>query len=210
MSDKDPATGGAAAGHRGRLVVALSVTVAFAAIEVIGGLHAASLALLADAAHMLISASGLALVMIANQNAERRAMPVKAHGYGNAGVAIVLTGCAFFLLLVVCILYEAYQRSLSLPEVRGGLMLIIAMGSLIVNLGNMKLLAAESSPRPHGKRPWVSILHDMPGSLEVVVTAIIIVLTGWSLVDPIVGAAIGLYIIPRTWVLANRAIRLQS
>ncbi len=136
-------------------------------------------------------------------------MPVKAHGYGHAG-AIVLMGCAFFLLFVVCILYEAYQRSLNPPEVRGDLMLIIAMGSLIINLGSMKLLAAESSHRPHGKRPWVSILHDMPGSLEVIITAIIVVLTGWSVVDPIVGAAIGLYIIPRTWVLANRAIRYQS
>lgn len=210
MSAKDPATGRAFEGRKGRLLIAFSLTVAFAAIEVMGGLQAASLALLADATHMLISAAGLALVLTANRYPERRARPPKAHGYDHPRVLVVLTSCVFFLLLAVWILYEAYRRSLSLPAVRGDVMLFIAIGSLIINLVNMKLLAAESTDNPHVKSPWVSVLHDMPSSVEAIVAAIMVALTGWSMIDLIVGAAIGLYIIPRTWRLANQAIRYRT
>lgn len=206
MSAKNSAAA-AITGRKGRLLLAVSLTVAFMVIEVIAGLQAASLVLLADAAHMLICASGLALLVSAHQCAECRAMPVKAYGYGAARILIMLTGCAFFLLFMAYILYEAYERSLNPPEVRGDVMLIIAIGSLLTTLVNLKLLAVESSHRHLGKRTWVSGLNDMLGSLEVIVTAIIIALTGWSWIDPIVGAAIGLYIIPRTWVFANQAIR---
>lgn len=207
MSAKNSAPADAVTSRK-RIVLAFSLSTGFAAIEVIGGLQAASLALLADAVHMLIYASLLALVLTMEQHAEP-AMPVTASGRGRL-VLIVLMGCAFFPLLTAYILYEAYQRSPTPPDVHGGIMLVLAIGSLVINLVNIKLVGAQSSHGLRGKSTWVYVLNDTLGSLQVIVTAIIVMLTGWSLIDSIVGAAIGLYVIPRTWFLANQAIRYRK
>lgn len=208
MSDKKSTPADACTGRKRRLVLAFSLTAGFTVIEIIGGLQAASLALVADAAHMLMNASVLALVLVTRQYAEP-ALPVRAVGHGRLAL-LVLAGCAFFLMVTAYILYESYQRSLNLPEVHGGVMLVIGIGSLIISLVNIRLVDAESAHRPHGKRTWVSVLNYTLGSLQVIVTAIIVMLTGSAVVDLIVGAAIGIYIIPRTWLLANQAIRYRK
>jgi len=178
------------------------------AVEVIGGLWTGSLALLADAAHMLTDAGGLGLALIAIRFAERPATPQKTYGYVRMEVMSALTNAVVLLLLTTYILYEAYQRFLNPPDILGGPMLAVAVVGLAVNLVSMKLLSAGSSESLNVKGAYFEVLSDMLGSLGVIVAAAIVMLTGWKLADPIVGAGIGLFIVPRTWVLLRQAIHI--
>lgn len=176
--------------------------------EVIGGLLTGSLALLADAAHMLTDAGGLALALIAIRFAERPATPQRTYGYVRMEILSALTNAVVLLLLTVYILYEAYQRFQNPPEILGGPMLAVAVVGLAVNLVSMKLLSAGSSESLNVKGAYFEVLSDMLGSLGVIVAAGIVMLTGWTLVDPIIGAGIGLFIVPRTWILLRQAIHI--
>ncbi|WP_137934947.1 cation diffusion facilitator family transporter [Mesorhizobium comanense] len=203
-----PPPGTAAGRHKSRLAGALALTTTFMAVEVIGGLWTGSLALLADAAHMLTDAGGLALALIAIRFAERPATPQKTYGYVRMEVLSALTNAVVLLLLTIYIFYEAYKRFLNPPEILGGPMLAVALVGLAVNLISMKLLSAGSSESLNVKGAYFEVLSDMLGSLGVIVAAAIVMLTGWTLADPIIGAGIGLFIIPRTWILLRQAIHI--
>lgn len=198
----------AAGRHKKQLYLALAMTTTFMAVEVVGGLWTGSLALLADAAHMLIDAGGLALALIAIRFAERQRTPKNTFGYVRMEVLSALTNAVVLLLLTVYILYEAYQRFFSPPEIIGGPMLAVAIAGLIVNLISMRLLASGSQESLNVKGAYFEVLADMLGSLGVIVAAVVVVLTGWQLVDPIIGAGIGLFIVPRTWILLKQAIHI--
>ena len=122
-----PPAGTAAGRHKAKLIWALALTSAFVAVEVIGGLWTGSLALIADAAHMLTDAGGLALALIAIRFAERPATPQKTYGYVRMEVLSALLNAVVLLLLTVYILYEAYQRFLDPPEILSGPMLAVAV-----------------------------------------------------------------------------------
>ncbi len=208
-SASEPMSTATAAGrHRKRLSIALALTTTFMAVEVGGGLWTGSLALLADAAHMLTDAGGLLLALIAIRFAERPRTPSNTYGYVRMEVLSALTNAVVLLLLTVYILYEAYQRFLAPPDIIGGPMLAVAVAGLIVNLVSMRLLASGSTESLNVKGAYFEVLADMLGSLGVIVAAVVVVLTGWQLVDPIIGAAIGLFIVPRTWVLLKQAIHI--
>lgn len=87
-------------------------------------------------------------------------------------------------------------------------MLVVAVVGLIVNLISMKLLSGGSSESINVKGAYFEVLSDMLGSLGVIVAAVVVLLTGWTLVDPIIGAGIGLFIVPRTWILLKQAIHI--
>ena len=200
---------GTAAGlHKTRLMGALALTTIFMAVEVVGGLWTGSLALLADAAHMLTDAGGLALALLAIRFSERPATPQKTYGYVRSEVLAALANAVVLLVLTLYILYEAYQRFLNPPEILSGPMLIVAVVGLAVNLVSMKLLSAGSSESLNVKGAYFEVLADMLGSLGVLVAAAIVMFTGWKLADPIVGAGIGLFIVPRTWILLKQAIHI--
>lgn len=194
--------------HKSRLIWALALTTTFMVVEVVGGLWTGSLALLADAAHMLTDAGGLALALIAIRFAERPATPQRTYGYVRMEILSALTNAVVLLLLTIYILYEAYQRFLNPPEILGGPMLIVAVVGLAVNLVSMKLLSAGSSESLNVQGAYFEVLSDMLGSLGVIVAAGVVMLTGWTLADPIIGAGIGLFIVPRTWILLKQAIHI--
>lgn len=207
--DHGAAMAGSAAGrHRGRLVWALALTLTYMTAEVVGGLWTGSLALLADAAHMLTDAGGLALALFAIRFAERPATPQKTYGYLRAEILSALANAVVLLLLTVYILYEAYRRFVDPPEVIGGPMLAVAAVGLIVNLISMRLLAGGSSESLNVKGAYFEVLSDVLGSLGVIVAALIVIFTGWRLADPLIGAGIGLFIVPRTWNLLKQATHI--
>lgn len=197
---QDAEAGTAAGRHKTRLYTALGLTTTFMVVEVVGGLWTGSLALLADAAHMLTDAGGLALALIAIKFGERPRTPQNTFGYIRMEVLSALTNAVVLLLLTVYILYEAYQRFLNPPEIIGGPMLAVAVVGLIVNLVSMRMLSAGSQESLNVKGAYFEVLADMLGSLGVIVAAAVVVWTGWQLVDPIIGAGIGLFIVPRTWI----------
>ncbi len=195
------AAGTAAAQHAGRLAWALGLTVTYMMAEVVGGLITGSLALLADAAHMLTDVGGLALALLAIRFAAREATPRRTYGYLRMEVLSALVNAVVLLLLTVYILYEAYQRFQAPPEIRSGPMLVVAAIGLIVNLISMRLLAGGSSESLNVKGAYFEVLSDMLGSIGVIVASLLVMWKGWVLADPIIGAGIGLFIVPRTWTL---------
>lgn len=198
----------AAGRHWNRLAWALGLTVTYMAAEIIGGLVTGSLALLADAAHMLTDAGGLALALFAIRFAARPATPQKTFGYLRTEILSALTNAVVLLLLTIYILYEAYQRFLSPPEILSGPMLAIAIVGLLVNFASMRLLASGSSESLNVKGAYFEVLSDMLGSLGVIAAALIVMFTGWNLADPVIGAGIGLFIVPRTWNLLRQATNI--
>lgn len=203
------ASGGTAATkHKRSLVLALSLTASYMTVQVVGGLWTGSLALLADAAHMLTDAGGLALALLAIRFAERAATPQKTFGYVRMEVLSALTNALVLLLMTVYILWEAAKRFQDPPEVLGWPMLVVAVIGLGVNLISMKLLAGGSSESLNVQGAYFEVLGDMLGSLGVIVAALVVMFTGWTLADPIIGAAIGLFIVPRAWNLMNQAIHI--
>jgi cobalt-zinc-cadmium efflux system protein len=200
--------GSAAARHTGRLAWALGLTATYMFAEFAGGLITGSLALLADAAHMLTDVAGLALALIAIRFAAREATSKLTYGYLRLEVLSALTNAVVLLLLTVYIIYEAYQRFLAPPEVLSGPMLAVAVVGLIVNLISMRLLAGGSSESLNVKGAYFEVLGDMLGSLGVIAAALLMMWKGWRLADPIIGAGIGLFIVPRTWVLLKQVTNI--
>ncbi len=203
-----PAAGSAGAKHRRSLVLALGLTTTFLVAEVIGAFVSGSLALLADAAHMLTDAGGLALALFAIWFAARPPSASKTYGYLRTEVLAALINAVVLLLLAVYILYEAYQRLFEPPEVLSTPMLIVAIVGLAVNLISMRLLAAGSEESLNLKGAYFEVLADMLGSIGVIISALIIMFTGWTLADPIIGAAIGVFIVPRTWTLLKHSVNI--
>jgi cobalt-zinc-cadmium efflux system protein len=194
--------------HTKRLALALGLTTALMVVEVIGGLLTGSLALLADAAHMLTDAGGLALALFAIWFAARPANPQKTYGYLRAEILAALVNAVVLLLASVYILYEAYQRLVSPPEVRAWPMLLIAALGLAANLASMRLLAAGAEESLNVKGAYFEVFSDMIGSLGVIIAALVVMFTGWTQIDSIVAAGIGLFIVPRTWNLLRQAINI--
>ncbi len=176
--------------------------------EIVGGIWTGSLALIADAAHMGTDAGGLALALFAIYFAQKAATSQKTYGYLRTEILAALTNAVVLLLLTIYILYEAYKRFLSPPEILSGPMLAVAAVGLVVNLISMKLLSAGSSESLNVQGAYFEVLSDMLGSLGVIAAALIIMYTGWTLADPIIGAGIGLFIVPRTWTLLKQAVHI--
>lgn len=198
----------AAGRHQKPLYAALALTLTYMTAEIVGGIVTGSLALIADAAHMATDAGGLALALFAIHVAQKAATPQKTYGYLRTEILAALVNAVVLLLLTVYILYEAYKRFLSPPEILSGPMFAVAAVGLVVNLISMKLLSAGSSESLNVQGAYFEVLSDMLGSLGVIAAALIIMYTGWTLADPIIGAGIGLFIVPRTWKLLNQAVHI--
>jgi cobalt-zinc-cadmium efflux system protein len=207
-TDATPASGSAAGRYRTRLAWALALTTAYMVAEVVGAVVTGSLALLADAAHMLTDAGGLGLALLAIRFAAKPATPQNTYGFLRTEILSALANAVVLLLLTVYILYEAYQRFLSPPEILSGPMLVVAGIGLVINLISMRLLAGGSSKSLNVQGAYFEVLSDMLGSLGVIAAALIVMYTGWRLADPIVGAGIGLFIVPRTWRLLQQAVHI--
>lgn len=194
--------------HRKSLALALGLTSTYLVAEIVGALITGSLALLADAAHMLTDVGGLALALFAIWFASQPKSLSKTYGYLRAEVLAALANAVVLLVITVFILFEAYRRFFEPPDVASAPMLVVAVIGLGVNLVSMRLLAAGSSESLNLRGAYFEVLADMLGSIGVIVSALAIMLTGWTLADPIIGAAIGIFIVPRTWSLLSQSIHI--
>ena len=174
--------------------------------EVIGGLWTNSLALLADAGHMLTDVGGLALALLAIRFAERPATPERTYGYYRVEILAALTNAIVLIGISLYILYEAYERFRDPPEVQSGTMLLIAVIGLAINIAGVFILRAGSKESLNMKGAYFEVLSDMLTSVGVIAAGIIMLTTGWYYADPIISAGIGLFIFPRTWALLRDAV----
>lgn len=206
--DEPTPTGSAGAVYKKRLALALGLTATYAVAEVIGGIVTGSLALISDAAHMGTDVLGLGLALAAIHLAEQPAAGQRTYGtYRLEVLAAIINGLLLFGVAGY-VLWEAYKRLQDPPEVLGVPMLVVAVIGLLVNLISFRLLSAGSKESLNIKGAYLEVLADMLGSVGVIVAAVIIATTGWPYADAIVGAGIGLFILPRTYKLMKQALRI--
>lgn len=184
---------------------ALGLTTAFLAAEVVGGLLANSLALLSDAAHMATDVAALAVSLAAVRLARRPADARRSYGYARLEAIGAMVNGGMLFVIAGYILWEAVGRLRNPPEVLTAGMLLIAVLGLLVNLVSMLLLRAASRTSLNLRGAYLEVWSDMVGSAGVIVGAVLIHFTGWTRIDPLIAVLIGLWILPRTWVLLRDA-----
>lgn len=188
------------------LAVVFGLTSFYLIVEVVGGLWTGSLALLADAGHMLTDVAGVGLALLAIRFAEKPASPERTYGYYRVEILAALTNAVVLILISLYILYEAYQRFKNPPEVESAAMLGVACVGLIINIIGMYILRAGSKESLNMKGAYFEVLSDMLTSIGVIAAGVIMLTTGWYYADPIISAGIGLFILPRTWALLKDAV----
>jgi cobalt-zinc-cadmium efflux system protein len=194
--------------HKHRLRAVFGLTAAFLVVEAVAGALTGSLSLLADAAHMLVDAGGLLLSLLAVWFAERPATPAKTYGYYRVEILAALVNGVVICLLAAGILIKAYERLWEPPHVPGGPMLAVAILGLVVNLIGIALLHAGAGESLNVRGAYLEVLGDAASSAAVIVAGAVILLTGWTIADPIASAAIALLILPRTWTLLRHAVNV--
>ena len=195
-----------------RLVFVLGLVLVYLVVEVVASLLTNSLALLADAGHMLTDAGGIGLALLAIWFARRPATPEKSYGYYRVEIFAAIANAIILFAVAGFILYEAVQRLAAPSEVIGLPMLGVAVIGLVVNLVSMRLLHAGAQTSLNLRGAYLEVLGDMLGSVAVIVAALVISLTGWTPIDPIASVVIAALILPRTWTLLREAtdILLQA
>jgi cobalt-zinc-cadmium efflux system protein len=192
--------------NRRRLSRVLGLVSLYLVVEVAGGILTGSLALLADAGHMLTDVVGIGLALVAMKVSERLPTPERTYGYHRFEILAALANAVVLIAVSVYILYEAWERFRDPPAVSSGVMLAVAVGGLAVNLASVFILKAGSGDSLNIKGAYFEVLSDLLSSAGVIAAAAVMWATGWYWADPLVSGAIGLFILPRTWALLNEAV----
>ncbi|GHE48646.1 cation diffusion facilitator family transporter [Streptomyces capitiformicae] len=201
-----PTTGTAAAAYRGRLRVALSITLAVMVVEIVGGVLADSLALIADAAHMATDAVGLGMALLAIHFANRPASGNRTFGYARAEILAALANCLLLLGVGGYVVIEAVQRFVTPAGTEGGLSLVFGGIGLVANMISLTLLMRGQKESLNVRGAFLEVAADALGSVAVILSAAVILLTGWQAADPIASLVIGLMIVPRTVKLLRETL----
>ncbi len=195
--------------HRHRLAWVLAMVVTFMVAEVIGGVLTGSLALLSDAGHMATDALGLAMSLAAIVAATRSDRSTqRTFGLYRLEILAALANAALLFGVAGYVVYEAAVRISNPPEILSGAMLAVALAGLGVNVLAWWLLRPGAGESINVEGAYLEVLADLLGSVGVIVAAVVVWTSGWLYADPIIGAAIGLFILPRAWRLGRRAIRV--
>jgi cobalt-zinc-cadmium efflux system protein len=197
--------GSAAAAHRGRLIAVLILSLIILAVEVAGGIAANSLALLADAGHMLTDVAGMGLALLAIWFAGRS--PTNGRTYGYLRLEILATVVNGVLLFGIAgfVLFEAWQRLAQPPAISSAPMLAVAFVGLLGNAGSLFLLRHAQRVSLNMRGAYLEVMGDFAGSVSVIAAAAIILATGWTAADAVASALIGILILPRTFALLREA-----
>ena len=191
---------------RQRLIVVLVITGVFMVIELVGGWIANSLALMADAGHMLSDVAALALSLFALTVARKPATAEKTFGYFRIEILAALANGVALAAIAVLILTHAYQRLRAPEPVDASLMLVVAAIGLAVNVAAALILHAASEHNLNVRSAYLHVLGDLLGSVGAIVAALIIVFTGWLSADPIVSAFVACLILAGSWRLIRESV----
>lgn len=200
------AGGTATAAYRGRLRVALAITLFVMVVEIVGGVLADSLALIADAAHMATDALGLGMALLAIHFANRPPSDRRTFGFARAEILAALANCLLLLGVGGYVLYEAIERFITPAGTAGGLTVVFGAIGLVANMVSLSLLMRGQKESLNVRGAFLEVAADALGSLAVIVSALVILATGWQPADPIASLVIGLMIVPRTWRLLRETL----
>lgn len=180
---------------------ALALTSLFLIVEVVAGIVFNSLALLSDAAHMMTDVAALGIALMAIRIGGRPPDDKRTFGYKRLEVLAAAFNAILLFAVAIYVLFEAVGRFRDPEPVASTGMLVVAIAGLAVNLISMRLLASGRDASFNMKGAYLEVWADLLGSVGVIVGALVIRFTGWTWVDPIVAVAIGLWVLPRTWIL---------
>ena len=196
----------AAATNRRRLVAVFGLTLTIFAVEAVGGFASNSLALLADAGHMLTDVAGIGLALLAIWIGSRSPDTERTFGYQRLEILAAIVNALLLFGVGAFILFEAIRRLAAPPEVASGLMIVVAIVGLAANGASLSLLRDAQSTSLNARGAFLEVLSDFAGSAAVIVAGIVIILTGFGAADAIASMVIGVLIFPRTWRLLRDAV----
>ncbi|MDX1508035.1 MAG: cation diffusion facilitator family transporter [Woeseiaceae bacterium] len=188
-----------------RVVFALILTGIFMIVEVVGGILSGSLALLADAGHMLTDTMALALAAVAFHVSKRPADRKLTFGYQRFQILAAFVNGLSLLLIVGWILYEAVARFLYPQPVMGTTMLVVAAAGLVVNIVAFAILHSGDRDNLNIRGAALHVAGDLLGSVAAIVAALVIIYTGWTTIDPILSVAVAMLILKSAWLLVKRS-----
>ncbi len=190
------------------LWLALALTGSFTLVEAVAGWMTGSLALMSDAAHMFTDSAALGVALAAARFGRMPADAKRTFGYQRFEVLAAALNAALLFVVALYILYEAWQRLLAPAPIHATAMLVVAILGLMVNLVAMRLLHAGSKQNLNMRGAYLEVVADLAGSAGVIVAALLIEFTGRTWIDPLVAVAIGLWVVPRTWVLFKVSVNI--
>jgi cobalt-zinc-cadmium efflux system protein len=195
--------------HRRPLAIAFGLIVAFLVVQVVVGLSTGSLTLLSDAGHMATDSVGLGMALAAIHAASRRSADARrTFGSYRLEVLAALANAVLLFGVAIYVLVEAAARLGDPPDVASGPVLVVGTVGLLVNVAAFLLLRSGATESLNVRGAYMEVLADMLGSVGVIVAAVVMLATGWGWVDPVVGAAIGLFVLPRAARLARDVLRV--
>ncbi|MGH7502604.1 MAG: cation diffusion facilitator family transporter [Longimicrobiales bacterium] len=194
-----------AAGQR-RLTFVLAITAAFMVVELVGGWIANSLALIADAGHMLSDVAALALSAFALHAARRPATPDKSFGFHRIEILAALGNATMLIVISLAIFWQAWARLRTPEPVEATLMLAVAAAGLAVNIAAAWLLHSHSGHNLNLRGAYLHVLGDLLGSLGAILAAVTILTTGWSSADPIISCFVATLILFGAWRLLRESV----
>ncbi|WP_435299283.1 cation diffusion facilitator family transporter [Timonella sp. A28] len=194
--------------HKRPLAIALGLTASFMFVELIVGFSIGSLALISDGAHMGTDVLGLGMAYLAISFASKAATSDRTFGLYRLEVLAALANGLLLFGVAGYVLYEAYQRFNEPSAIPSLPLLVTAVIGLVINIISFRLLAAGSKESINLKGASLEVLGDLIGSIGVIIGAVLLYLTQWQWIDPAIGIAIGLFILPRTWNLMRQALRI--
>lgn len=196
----------AGTGHGRRLAMVLGISCTILSVEVVGAAVSGSLALLADAGHMLADVAGLSLALFAAMLANRPATEERTWGYRRAEVLAAAAQAAVLLAVGLFVLVEGIRRLLDPPEVASTAMVIFGLVALAGNAVSILLLARTQGANLNTRAAFLEVVNDALGAVAVLVAAVLIATTGWLRADAVASLLIGVLIFPRTWKLLRETV----
>ena len=190
------------------LLGALVLITGYMFAEVIGGILSGSLALIADAGHMLTDAASIALAMVAMYYAEKTASAQHTFGFHRLEILAALLNALTLWLIAAWVVIEAWHRMTDVPDVKGGLMLTVGTIGLFVNVGAAWILHSSSEHSINVEGAYQHVIADLLGSVGVVISGILIWAFGWMLADPIVSVIIAIIILRSSWSLLVKVVHV--
>lgn len=196
------------ADHRGRLALVLLLTTGVLVAEVVGAWLSGSLALLADAGHMLTDVAGLALGLVAAILARRPATPQRTWGFQRAEILGAAAQATLLLVVGIAVVVEGIRRLLAPPEIGSHSMVLFGVVGLVANLIGLAILAGGRGDSLNMRAAFLEVVNDALGSVAVIVAAVVIHFTGWQRADAVASLVIGLLIIPRTLAILRESLNV--
>jgi cobalt-zinc-cadmium efflux system protein len=204
--DHDHGVRDAAVTHRRPLSIVLAISTVILVAEVVGGLVSGSLALLADAGHMLADVAGLSLALVAAHLSVRPATPERTWGYRRAEVVAAAAQAGLLLTVGLVILVEGVRRLIEPPEVETAAMFWFALAALVGNLVSLAVMSRIRRGNLNTRAASLEVLTDALGALAVVVASVLIAAFGWLRADAVISIAIAVLIVPRTVRLLRESV----